>query len=1009
MLCKRLGIPEAPRAVSSPYIPIHARYQKMPIKSRTRSSNTIGHGRTSWVHAASAPLFLGGVLLAGQQARAQSADAAQPATSSPQLADASATAAGAGAPGADSSMSVGPMQAVVITGSHIQRKGYDSPQPVTAISQNQIDASAPSNIADFAMSLPAIRGSTNPQNSSGSLSNGEAGVAALNLRDLGTNRTLVLVDGDRWAPSTVEDLVDVNTIPQSLVKGIQVTTGGASAAYGSGAVGGVVNFILDTKYAGVKSSYQYSEDQLYGDPTRKFDLTAGMPFAGGRAHALFSGEVFGENGITIGTVPDWEQSGYRAMPNPDKSPGAPEYYVGHDIGISTYTPGGLITSGPLKGTYFGVNGTVNQLAYGNVGGQWMQGGDWQYTTSGELGSNSLAPQQQRDSAFTRFSFDLTPDAEVYTELSYGRYEGLGYYDSPTTTGITIQSDNAYLPSVVKQEMAADGISSFTMGTSNADMPPSGSNDVRSTQRYLLGGDGDFDFLDEKWKWDTHLQVATTRTQELLTNTYNNALLAMATDAVLDPATGQVACRSTLTNPTNGCVPLDVFGPNAASSQSLAYVLGTPERHEKFGLDEAAANLSTNDIPGLSRPISVAVGGEGRKESVSGTVDPYYSSGWKYGNYKVNTGSYTVAEGYLETLVPLFYGLDFNGAARYTSYSTSGGVNSWKLGITYTPMSDVTFRATRSSDIRAGDLAELYSTGTAITNAVSINGRSVLYTQQLLGSTHISPETARTNVYGVVYQPSFLPAFEASVDYYDIEVSKVISYVSAQQTADFCNIDHVQSYCNNMVYSGSTLEYIYLYYQNLNSMTEKGLDLEASYHLDLADHLPWATGSLIFHALATHYINNTTNNGVNAIDLAGSNYGDTPNWIYRLEATYNSVPWTFDVVARGVSAGNINSPSGIYVQCTANCPTLAAPYFTVNDNHAAGAIFFDASITHHILTGSLETDVFFAMKNVLNKEPPLIADPYTTGSENTPAYPPTNSDLYDIFGRVFTLGVRVNFQ
>jgi outer membrane receptor protein involved in Fe transport len=877
---------------------------------------------------------------------------------------------------------------------------------VTAIGRNSIDAAAPNNIEDFAMTLPAIRGSATPDNSSGSLSNGEAGVGALDLRALGTNRTLVLVDGARWAPSTVEDLVDVNTIPQSLITGIEVTTGGASAAYGSGAVGGVVNFTLDTKYTGVKSSYQYGEDELYGDPTRKFDLTAGTPFAGGNGHALFSGEVYGENGIDIGTVPSWDQQGYYAMTNPNTSPGQPQDLVGYHIGIASYTPGGLITSGPLKGTYFGVNGTVNQLAYGNVSGQYMQGGDWQYSTSGELGSNSLAPQQKRDSAFTRFSYDLTPSAEVYTELSYARYQGLGYYISPTTTGITIDADNAYLPNQVKQEMAADGVSSFKMGTSNADMPPSGSQNARATQRYAIGADGNFSLFDRNWKWDTHAVDGITNTIEQETPTYNVARLAQATDAVVDPTTGQIVCA----NPANGCVPLDVFGPNTASPAALAWVLGEPERHETFELDEGAANLTTNDFHDWAGPISVAFGAEGRRESVSGSVDPIYSSGWKYGNYTVTSGSYNVAEGYLETLVPLFSGFDFNGAGRYTSYSTSGGTESWKLGFTYTPIDDITLRATRSADIRAGDLAELYSTGTARTNDVEVNGQSVSFVQQLLGNPKVQPEEAKTDVYGVVFQPTFLTGFQASVDYYDIEVSKVISYLSAQETADFCLINHVQEYCNNMVYSsGGTLEYIYLYYQNLNSLSERGMDLEAPYQVDLADHFNDLAGALTFHALATHYITNKTNNGVTSVNLAGSNVGDTPNWIYRLEAMYTTTPWTFDLVGRGVSAGNLNTAGAVYIQCAANCPTLAAPYYTINDNHAAGAIFFDGSISRHITTGPVEMDVFFAVKDLLNKQPPLVANPYSAGAENEPAYPPTNEDLYEYLGRTWQLGVRMSFK
>jgi len=285
---------------------------------------------------------------------------------------------------------------VVITGSHITRTDYDSPQPVTAISAESLQAAAPANIIDFAVTLPALAGSTTVNNSSGALSNGEAGVAALNLRNLGTARTLVRVDGQRWVPSTIEGLVDVNTIPQSLITGIDVTTGGASAAYGSGAVGGVVNFILDKKFTGLKADYQYGEYQLYDDPQNKFTLTAGTAFAEGRGHALFSGEVFQEQG-NLNSIPVFDKDAYFAMPNTaaNIAAGAPQILVGPHTGLSTLTPGGLITSGPLKGTYFGAVGangvaSVNQLAYGSpVNGQWMQGGDWKYTDPMHFEMNKL--------------------------------------------------------------------------------------------------------------------------------------------------------------------------------------------------------------------------------------------------------------------------------------------------------------------------------------------------------------------------------------------------------------------------------------------------------------------------------------------------------------------------------------------------------------------------------------------------------------------------------------------
>ncbi len=251
------------------------------------------------------------------------------------------------------------------------------------------------------------------------------------------------------------------------------------------------------------------------------------------------------------------------------------------------------------------------------------------------------------------------------------------------------------------------------------MPPSGTDNIRATERYVLGGDGKFDLFGKNVKWDAYYQKSITSTHEELTPTYNTARLTLATDAVLNPATGNIVCRSTLTAPTNGCIPLDRFGVGVASQAALNYVLGEPERLERFDLDEAGVNFTTNDIQGWAGPISIAIGAEARRESVDGSVPVEYQNGWKYGNFLPTIGHYEVAEGYVETVVPLLKGLDFNGAARYTSYSTSGQVETWKAGLTYKPIDDITFRATKSRDIRAPNLSEMFSTGNgASTQSIS---------------------------------------------------------------------------------------------------------------------------------------------------------------------------------------------------------------------------------------------------------------------------------------------------
>src|SRR5882757_1777328 len=285
----------------------------------------------------------------------------------------------------------GGVEAVSVTGTRIVRDGYSAPAPVTVVGVEQIQAQAPANLADFVnSSLPSVIGSETSNNSSGSLSNGLAGINALNLRSLGVNRTLILLDGHRTPASAATGDTDVNTIPQQLVKRVDVVTGGASADYGSDAVGGVVNFILDKEFTGFKSAFEYGETDAGLQPSYKVNGTYGMEFDGGKGHALISGEWVQTAPTPKDYNPAWNKSGFFKVQNPaynaTTNTSVPFYLIQKGIGASQVSPGGLVinsttvpaagkpagvTSTAFAGTYFGVNGVINNLAYGTTTGPWM--------------------------------------------------------------------------------------------------------------------------------------------------------------------------------------------------------------------------------------------------------------------------------------------------------------------------------------------------------------------------------------------------------------------------------------------------------------------------------------------------------------------------------------------------------------------------------------------------------------------------------------------------------------
>ncbi len=944
---------------------------------------------------------------------------------------------------------------IVVTGSRIVRDGYSAPTPVSVISTKELRAEVPANISDFVNTLPAVRGSGTASNSNGSLSNGAAGINSVNLRNLGANRTLVLFDGQRSVASTTTGQVDVNTFPQSLIQRVEVVTGGASSAYGSDAVSGVVNFILNKRFTGLELSAE-NGITTYGDaPNYKVALTAGHAFLDGKLHVTLAGEYFKQIGVTT-IARDWNDSGFFTVNNPTYSAAAggncakpagyvagtpiagctPEYFVTSGAGTGQFTPGGLVSTGPLRGTYFGAvdpatgKASVHQLTFGQTSGQWMIGGDYNTTSASHRSSASLQPSEVRKSSFGRLSYEVTPGIEVYGQFAYNQYRGQSFYQQTPTTGVSISVNNPYLPDSVRAQMVANNLSTIAIGTSNVDLGQQGSDNTRDVYRYVGGVDGAFHVLGSDWKYDAYYQFGMTKTTEKLTNAWNLARLALATDAVAAPAgnalgvaAGTPVCRSSLTAPTNGCVPINRLGTGVASAAAINYVMyggQQPTRLQRLTEKVAAASIRTNSLFRLpAGPVGFAFGAEYREEAVSGFVDPLFqpvvangvtSGTWIYGNYLATTGKYNVKEAFAELLVPLFKGADFNGAVRVTDYSTSGTVVTWKAGATYQMIRDIKVRGTVSRDIRAPNLQELFASGTGRTNTVNrptaTGGVATdQFNESTVGNSALKPEIAMTYGAGVVLTPRFLPGFAFSADYYNINLKGAISSLVAQTLVDQCYTGGQQLACSfisttggrGVVTPGLAITSIEIKPTNFVSIKTQGIDFEGSYRHELG------AGAVSLRALASYAIGLKTNNGVAAItDDAGQNTGGLTKWTYRFTAGYDfRSGFGAELVARGVSPGVYNNN---YIVCSTNCPASTSDYHTVNTNRIPGAFYFDLNANYTIKSHGSQFELFLSVKNLFDKDPVLVAIGPT--GNNTPAYPQTNRSLYDVLGRVYRVGVRV---
>ena len=456
------------------------------------------------------------------------------------------------------------VEEVVVTGSRIVREGYEAPTPLTVVGTEQIEKAADSNIANMLATMPAITGASLATNQQAGLSPGAAGLSALNLRSLGTNRVLVLLDGQRAVPSTYAATVDLGSFPQQLVSRVDVVTGGASAVYGSDAVAGVVNFILDRKFTGVKGELSGGLTSYGDDKNYKAVMSAGFGFGpDDRGHVLLSGSHTHNHGTKGDGGREWNRTGWNQITNPTYTAtnGQPNQLFIPSVVPYGLAPGGTVIAGPLKGTTFGQGGTPFKLTYGPVvSNPYMQGGDWQVN---ELRQNyQLDPKVTTDSLFGRVGYDVTDNINLYVQYNWAQNHTLGVINNAWVLGAAgpvIKVDNAYLPTSVRAAMVANGVTSFQINSQNADLPQVGTEYYRIVNSITGGAEGTVQLFDGTWHWNTAYTYGASKNALNARGGISLTHMNAAADAVVNPATGQIVCRAALTNPATDCRPWNFLG------------------------------------------------------------------------------------------------------------------------------------------------------------------------------------------------------------------------------------------------------------------------------------------------------------------------------------------------------------------------------------------------------------------------------------------------------------------
>ena len=546
---------------------------------------------------------------------------------------------------------------ITVTGSRIRADGMQAPVPVTVVDAAEIETLSPGALITGISQLPQFYGNQTPNSGNFFL---RAGYGSLNLRGLGVNRTLTLLNGRRVPSTSAFGGVDINLFPEAMIASVETTTGGASAAYGTDAVAGVVNFILDTKFSGIAASGQIGITDRGDGQNYEISAAYGTSFAGGRGHFLVSGEYYDQEGIHSYRGRDW----YQAWGTLGAGTQANPYRFSPNVTSTNSSFDGIISAPgtAIHGLAFNRDGNVAPFVLGTPSqGAIGAPGSRQVRTAGASGDDlaaevlTLYPDLDRYSVFAYGEFEVTDAFKVFGQYLHGKTH-IFSYNTPrgsfqgSPTALTIFSGNPYLPASVQQVMTTNNIPSFTFRRTGSieDVGQMYLDDTTTQHIATAGFEWSIpDGLLGGWQVDGFWQYGRSKRDWRQLGLRVDRIFA-AVDAVRD-GSGNIVCRvSTFAGGAAafpGCQPLNLFGRGNASTAAVDYVVGfepgqtvdTPiyyadsgfslgddysyeTREEKVGLTTFTQHFvelsASGDLIDLwAGPVAVAFGGSYRKDSI----------------------------------------------------------------------------------------------------------------------------------------------------------------------------------------------------------------------------------------------------------------------------------------------------------------------------------------------------------------------------------------------------------
>lgn len=904
---------------------------------------------------------------------------------------------------------------IQVTGSRILREGAIAPSPVTVISGRDLVETGAMNIGEVLNELPSLAATSSLANSGRSI--GTSGLSVLDLRGMGSARTLVLVDGRRHVASSAGSAaVDTNTIPTAWIDSVEIITGGASAVYGADAVTGVVNFRLKKNITGFDFSATkgVAEDSPYEN--QKVSASFGSDFAQGAGNFAFAVEYGSQDGIN---AKDRRKTStpYMSVPNP--AGGLPTTITLPNAGwYDNLTSGNMQIAG--KWYTFNPDGTLRDQNMGTVYGNSLKCSNCDFLDLQEY--VELQPNFDRLSLNGRTSYEFTPAHTFFAEAKYVKSKGdrtgqPAYFDGTNSRSqsIMIQRDNPFIDAGLAALMDTNNLSSFRLNRFLDDAGRRYEANTRETSRIVMGLEGE---LTTDWGYEFYAIHGETK---LAQTSYNNLIrsnFAYAVDAIrLDD--GSVVCRDE-TARKFGCMPISLFGENSIDPEAVKWLNTTSYSTSK--IKQSVVNFSVNNSALLELPagmLGFSAGTEFRKEQSEVRPDAFSSTGATFFNaLQPMKGSFDVKEAFVEISAPLLADLPFmeellfDVAVRVADYSTIGDATSWKLGLDWSVNRELRFRATYSEALRAPNISELFGpqnqtffgnlkdpcalsekqNQTRIDNCAALG---IAADFDLInpgggveglngGNPDLKAEKSESYTAGFVYQPEFLAGFSVTADYWLIDISNAIQNVSAQNILNRC-VDSPnglnQQFCGLIQRDPATkqLDKIISTTQNVAAQKASGVDVEFGYDFD-------ALGGRFNTKLITTYLHERKSFSFQAfpdefIENAGS-VGDA-TWQANLMLNYRNGAWSASWKTRFVEAVDLNTPQQLAITPMPNDIMSYGSYFVSN---ATLGYQFDSGV-----------NLVLGVDNLFDRDLPGV----TTGTT-------ASTGLYNNIGRFYYTRVSYSF-